>query len=194
MAIDKAIDSTQLNTDLTSIANAIREKAGLTDSFAFPEGFVQAIAGIEAGGASFGDFDEVTSGTFVPSEDITATYAIDVGFSFQNSQDSFVFVLYSAPDFTASGTKVNLQWVNMMTTQCYTRALSGGSILSYGAYLNSSGKIARVTSGGEVGSIGTLDGGPYVVGKPLGFLITCTTSRILPANMPYYWLAGVKRA
>ena len=49
MAIDKAIDSTQLNTNLTSIADAIREKAGLTDSFVFPEGFVQAIAGIEAG-------------------------------------------------------------------------------------------------------------------------------------------------
>ena len=52
MAIDKAIDSAQLNTDLTSIADAIREKAGLTDSFVFPEGFVQAIAGIEAGGGA----------------------------------------------------------------------------------------------------------------------------------------------
>lgn len=56
MAIDKAIDSAQLNTDLTSIADAIREKAGLTDSFVFPEGFVEAITGIEAGGADIAQF------------------------------------------------------------------------------------------------------------------------------------------
>lgn len=38
------------DTSLTAIADAIREKAGLADSFVFPEGFVQAISGIEAGG------------------------------------------------------------------------------------------------------------------------------------------------
>ena len=61
MAIDKAIDSAQLNTDLTSIADAIREKAGLTDSFVFPEGFVQAIAGIEAGGG------KIANGSWTPT-------------------------------------------------------------------------------------------------------------------------------
>lgn len=50
MAIDKAVDSTQLNADLTTIADAIREKAGVSDNFTFPAGFAAAIAAIESGG------------------------------------------------------------------------------------------------------------------------------------------------
>ena len=37
------------DTSLTAVANAIREKAGLENSFAFPDGFVQAIEEISAG-------------------------------------------------------------------------------------------------------------------------------------------------
>lgn len=59
------------DTSLTSIADAIREKAGLTDSFAFPEGFIQAIAGIEAGGGAditqFG-FNKAVFGTTTGSQ------------------------------------------------------------------------------------------------------------------------------
>ena len=39
------------DTSLTSIADAIREKAGLEDNLAFPEGFVEAIEGISTGGS-----------------------------------------------------------------------------------------------------------------------------------------------
>ena len=50
MAIDKAVDSAALNANLTTIANAIREKAGTSGALAFPAGFAEAIAGIKAGG------------------------------------------------------------------------------------------------------------------------------------------------
>lgn len=50
MALDKLVDSSQLNTDLTSIANAIRTKGGTSASLAFPQGFVDAIDAIETGG------------------------------------------------------------------------------------------------------------------------------------------------
>ena len=50
MAYDKIVDSSALDNNLLSIADAIREKAGLEESFAFPAGFVEAIAGIETGG------------------------------------------------------------------------------------------------------------------------------------------------
>lgn len=50
MAVDKLVDSTQLDTDLTSIANAIRTKGGTSASLAFPAGFVSAIEAIETGG------------------------------------------------------------------------------------------------------------------------------------------------
>lgn len=51
MALDKLVDSTQLDTDLTSVANAIRTKGGTSAQLAFPAGFVQAIADIPTGGS-----------------------------------------------------------------------------------------------------------------------------------------------
>lgn len=51
MAYDKVIDSSALTVDLTSVANAIRSKAGTTASLAFPTGFVDAVSKIETGGS-----------------------------------------------------------------------------------------------------------------------------------------------
>ena len=50
MAVDKLVNSTQLNADLTSVANAIRAKGGTSASLAFPAGFVSAIGDIPTGG------------------------------------------------------------------------------------------------------------------------------------------------
>lgn len=52
MAVDKLVDSTQLNADLTSVANAIRTKSGTSAQLAFPAGFVSAIEAIPTGGGS----------------------------------------------------------------------------------------------------------------------------------------------
>ena len=49
MAYDKIVDSAQLDSDLTSVANAIRAKGDTSAALAFPGGFVQAIADIQAG-------------------------------------------------------------------------------------------------------------------------------------------------
>lgn len=75
MAIDKAVDSAQLNADLTSVANAIRTKGGTSASLAFPAEFVSAIAAI-SGGSSGLEYD---SGTFTLTSDYgggTGSYAI----------------------------------------------------------------------------------------------------------------------
>ena len=40
MALDAKVDSAQLNSDLTSVANAIRTKGGTSAQLAFPAGFV----------------------------------------------------------------------------------------------------------------------------------------------------------
>ena len=50
MALDKLVDSAQLDSDLTSVANAIRTKGGTSASLAFPQGFVDAVGAIQAGG------------------------------------------------------------------------------------------------------------------------------------------------
>ena len=54
MAYDKMVDSAALETDLASVANAIRAKAGTSDSLVFPDGFVSAVEGIQAGGGGSG--------------------------------------------------------------------------------------------------------------------------------------------
>lgn len=51
MAIEY-VDSTQLNTDLTSVANAIRAKSGGSSQLAFPAGFVSEIQAIPSGGGA----------------------------------------------------------------------------------------------------------------------------------------------
>lgn len=50
MALDKLVDSTQLDNNLTSVANAIRAKSGGTGQLAFPAGFVSEIGNISGGG------------------------------------------------------------------------------------------------------------------------------------------------
>ena len=55
MAVDKLVDSTQLDADLTSVANAIRTKGGTSAQLAFPAEFVQAIGDIETGGGGSND-------------------------------------------------------------------------------------------------------------------------------------------
>ena len=52
MAVDKLVDSTQLDADLTSVANAIRAKSGGSSQLAFPSGFVSEIGNIPSGGQS----------------------------------------------------------------------------------------------------------------------------------------------
>lgn len=48
------------DSSLTSVANAIRSKAGTSDNLSFPEGFVSTISGISTGG---GDIDALIDGS-----------------------------------------------------------------------------------------------------------------------------------
>lgn len=66
MAVDKLVDSTQLDADLTSVANAIRTKGGTSAQMAFPAGFVSAVEAIPTGG---GGAVLIERGTFTPVAD-----------------------------------------------------------------------------------------------------------------------------
>lgn len=72
MAVDKLVDSTQLDADLTSVANAIRTKGGTSAQLAFPAGFVSAIGAIPTGGGS----PLIASGTFTGNGDYRITVPI----------------------------------------------------------------------------------------------------------------------
>lgn len=73
MAVDKLVDSSQLDSDLTSVANAIRTKGGTSASLAFPADFVSAIAAIPSGGG--GSTSPLVSSTLSFSE---ATRSIQI--------------------------------------------------------------------------------------------------------------------
>nr|DAE15052.1 MAG TPA: hypothetical protein [Siphoviridae sp. cty3u30] len=58
MAYDKIVDSSGLDANLTSVADAIRAKGGTTAQLAFPSGFVAAVQSIDSGGGTdLGDVD-----------------------------------------------------------------------------------------------------------------------------------------
>ncbi len=82
MAVDKLVDSTQLDSDLTSIANAIRAKSGGSSQLAFPAGFVSEIGSIPSGGGQ----TVYTSSTGLL---YTPTMTIDV--SMENPNTGLVF-------------------------------------------------------------------------------------------------------
>lgn len=75
MSVDKLVDSTQLDADLTSVANAIRTKGGTSASLAFPAEFVSAIAAIPSGGGV-----KCETGSFTLSDD-SRTVSFSVSFN-----------------------------------------------------------------------------------------------------------------
>lgn len=108
MAYDKVIDSAVLEADLTSVADAIREKGGTSETLSFPDGFTEAIAAIESGGG--GDDTicgyEKRSGSFTLSEDVTSAYTVE----FEEMANKFRsdFIIMGWIDFlTVHGTIIN---------------------------------------------------------------------------------------
>lgn len=99
MAVDKLVDSTQLDANLTSVANAIRTKGGTSESLAFPAEFVSAIAAIPTGGG--GGNATIQTGTFTLASAITVTNAgttINVGFS---GHPNFIYIWLDKDSFDA---------------------------------------------------------------------------------------------
>lgn len=101
MAVDKLVDSTQLDADLTSVANAIRAKSGGSGQLAFPAGFVSEIGNIPSGGGGmaldWATVQEVTIG----ANTVTSTSSVSSYFSGYN----YKFVML------ASDLTVNNQFV-----------------------------------------------------------------------------------
>lgn len=71
MALDKLVDSSQLDSDLTSVANAIRTKGGTSAQMAFPAGFVSAVQAIPTGTTPTGTKQISISANGTTTEDVT---------------------------------------------------------------------------------------------------------------------------
>jgi hypothetical protein len=92
MSADKLVDSTQLDSDLTSVANAIRAKSGGSSQLAFPAGFVSEIGNIPSGG---GATALIASGTYTGAGAI----AVDIPVGKKMPKKDFLFHLW-APNGT----------------------------------------------------------------------------------------------
>ena len=102
MSVDKLVDSTQLDADLTSVANAIRTKGGTSAALAFPAEFVSAIQAIPTGGGA-----AFAHGDFTPTEDLTS-YTVDTGGDYDN------FVMYRVAQGSTSVRSLRaLMWKNL---------------------------------------------------------------------------------
>lgn len=93
MAVDKLVDSTQLNADLTSVANAIRVKGGTSGQLAFPAGFVSAVQAIPTGITPTGTKQISITENGTTTEDVTnyANAEITVNVSGSSDPDLAVF-------------------------------------------------------------------------------------------------------
>lgn len=78
MAI-KAVNATQLDADLTAVADAIRAKGGTTDPLSFPDGMTEAISNISAGIVPSGTIDITTNGTHDVASKATANVQVPTG-------------------------------------------------------------------------------------------------------------------
>ena len=142
MAVDKLVDSAQLDSDLEDVADAIRAKSGGSSPLAFPAGFVSEIGSIQTGG---GGAQVVASGTIQGN----GAYKIDIPVGTKMPECDFEFCLY-APANTEFG-----YYDNNHAAAAWTTFNIPKSILKFD--LSGSGQITlQSTSGYTINNDGTI--------------------------------------
>ena len=141
MAVDKLVDSTQLDTDLTSVANAIRTKGGTSASLAFPAGFVSAIAAIPSGGSS------VESGTYTP-----ATRTMSHSITTQTEKSNFVVVAGDGFTFSLGTAAMVMGFYNHYCVGTNNSGSTFGTVSNTQGSVSKSGNTFTYTAGGTLSS------------------------------------------
>ena len=135
MADNKVVNTTQLEADLTSIADGIRAKAESSDSLVFPSGFVDAIANIVTGGGLPSGFSAFASGTFTPTSALTGNQSIEHGLGVTPN----FFYLIALGNMNVSNTSY------VISQQCFLKTWTYNSTICYGFrlthYRNSYGNM-----------------------------------------------------
>lgn len=164
MAVDKLVDSTQLDADLTSVANAIRAKSGGSSQLAFPRGFVSEIGNISTGGASH--WDLIGSATLTLSE-FTSTTAEETGTDIDISNTDYEFILVEVT--CSAAIESATEWG--MTVHLVGRLSNGRVYSNTGSAIQQVGhsSLSFETGGGEQVS-GAY--GLYVANNKTGIVLT----------------------
>ena len=149
MAVDKLVDSTVLDANLTAVANAIRTKGGTSAQLAFPAGFVQAIGDIETG----------SSEPTIPDDE-----NLHVMLNFPEESPLNRRVIRLRINGVSSGGSYTIDWGDGSERVTYTAA-SGNITHTYnnsGVYLLSVYIDGTITVGGSSGNYGLI---PYDYSK-----------------------------
>lgn len=111
MAVDKLVDSAQLDADLTTVANAIRTKGGTSAQLAFPAEFVSAIQAIPTGG---GGASNIVTGTF---KGTTTGAAMDITLPYTGTGYPIAVMIYptgGANNSTAASGTNAYKWYTLI--------------------------------------------------------------------------------
>lgn len=141
MAVDKLVDSTQLDSDLTSVANAIRTKGGTSAQLAFPAEFVSAIEAISGGGGGLETL--LASGTHTVT---SASSAVTIPTEWTGTARKFFIV----KDSITSGVAQMLGWVRFVNQTAYSADFSVFPYIDLGVWCNTSGTKSRGTGAASV--------------------------------------------
>ena len=102
MALDKLVDSSQLDADLTSVANAIRTKGGTSAQLSFPQGFVDAVGAISSGGGTTPTGTKQISITAngTTTEDVVAYANAEITVNVPSGETDYVKMAYIVQTYT----------------------------------------------------------------------------------------------
>lgn len=143
MAYDKVVDSSVLNAGLKTIADAIREKAGTSDSLAFPTAMAEAIAAIEAGGGGL----SIASGSFKPASNV---YSYEITHNLGKPPVVAAFVVQGSFSSLVAGAKLGgMAFYSDSTgkTNHYTAQFRlSGSGQTFNQTMSHSGKLESYTN------------------------------------------------
>ena len=147
MSVDKLVDSTQLDSDLTSVANAIRTKGGTSAQLAFPAGFVQAIGDIPSGGSV-----QIATGTFTGNgtsneQIVSCDFEPDIVYAKRDKQPAVdynsCYAMGIVRDLFAMGFRLNANVTN--ETQGGTTSTATGMVASANVFSSYDSNAKQVT-------------------------------------------------
>ena len=183
MALDKLVDSSQLDANLTSIANAIRAKGGTSAQLAFPAEFVSAIQAISCGG---GDL-EYETGTFTRASDYGGGSG---GYSIPHTLGEIPAVIIVWTDYFDDETHIadknsNIGYVYLHGFSTLPQKLSSSNTSSGGL-----AAMMTILSGERIVFFGNTSSAPYM---PQNQQPTATDFKLSKKqySTSTYWIGGI---
>lgn len=179
MAVDKLVDSSALDSDLTLVANAIRAKTGGTSLLAFPADFVTEIGNISTGTSPWTKLGELDVTASTTSTSATSLTSITISGVYTKSKIIYVrirdkagpragyflgsdcfFINYQNANGATSALTYASRMIHRYTTSSTYALYPAATTTGYGVYaydINTSGRIRIYTRYNSSYSL-TIDG------------------------------------